>query len=997
MAERIEAEITLGYREFSAGVDAVVRETQKLGQGVERGLSQVEQRARAAFSQFAKEARAATTEYQQFAAKVTQTASQISLGELENKLKGIAQSGAQAFGSVLTSGANFEEGLLRINTIAGLSQDELAGLGEQLKNVGREIGVSASPTQTLASYYDVLSSGFTKTADATKVLNASLKLAAGGQAEASDTTRTLTGILNAYGDTSEKAQLRADQLFQTVNLGVTTVPELSKSLGLVTSTAASAGVSFEELSAAIATATLRGQTTSSAIEGIRGVIGSLISPTAGAQKEFARLGITVNATTLAQDGLLKTLQKIQTANGGQVDSLNKIIEGQVGLATALALTKDGGDAFAANLDKIGQSAGANQQALDQVNKGVNESAKAFGSSVERLKITASDAALPIQSGLLKALTGIVDRIALIPKPVLTATLALSGFTFAVAGLAGTAAGLAFVLPTITGQLTTLGARVVPLATASFRALNVPVGFAARNLLAATAAMIRTNLTAAVTTASTLTLRGAYDALNASLVTSTALISGVGLGIGALVIGLGVLANAYINLQNEVNEANEAMLKSEDLSNFGRKVNRKIKTNDVLGLTGEEARQRGVTSDDVTQLIKDNILAAEQAREAGDKERERKTVERVRRLKELRSELAEANARVEQEAAKSPAGQAATPAETDKERRAREAQERRERRAREAQERREAQARERDRRARREGAEFVAQGVAEAAVAAEKEAEKAHKQKLREEARRAKELKAAQAKAKKEAEKAFDEASQRDDEITDQGAIRNRTAAADAARSERELAQERQSIYAELAKAGAASQSQLRAAIEDTLRLRLQEIEAERQLALQQAASAEEVAAAERKAGIAKVRAQNDYEKAIKDASKALDRQKAQSSAATNLNLGGGPYSLDQFIQGQQGFLDLTKSGTGPGGNPREVARQRRLLDALGPNPTARDVQAAADIGAAAASQGATKLALEALRVEVVLYDQAGNTIPSTVRKATVNGKNSDIAQQLRGL
>lgn len=986
MAERIEAEITLGYREFSAGVDAVVRETQKLGQGVERGLSQVEQRAKAAFSQFAKEARAATTEYQQFAAKVTQAASQISLGELENKLKGIAQSGAQAFGSVLNSGANFEEGLLRINTIAGLSQDELAGLGEQLKNVGREIGVSASPTQTLASYYDVLSSGFTKTADATKVLNASLKLAAGGQAEASDTTRTLTGILNAYGDTSEKAQLRADQLFQTVNLGVTTVPELSKSLGLVTSTAASAGVSFEELSAAIATATLRGQTTSSSIEGIRGVIGSLISPTAGAQKEFARLGITVNATTLAQDGLLKTLQKIQAANGGQVDSLNKIIEGQVGLATALALTKDGGDAFADNLNKIGQAAGANQQALDQVNKGVNESAKAFGSSVERLKITASDAALPIQSGLLKALTGITDRIALIPKPVLTATLALSGFTFAVAGLAGTAAGLAFVLPTVTGQLTALGARVVPLATSAFTALNVPVGVAWTRFWAARAAMAATKTTADATTASTLTLRGAWAATNTTLATSTALISGVGLGIGALVIGLGVLANAYINLQNEVNEANEAMLKSEDLSNFGRKVNRRIKTNDVLGLTGEEARQRGVTSDDVTQLIKDNILAAEQAREAGDKERERKTVERVRRLKELRSELAEANAKVEQEAAKSPAGQAATPAETDKERRAREAQEKRD-----------ADARERDRRARREGAEFVAQGVAEAAVAAEKEAEKAHKQKLREEARRAKELKAAQIKAKREAEEAFAEATQRDDEITDQGAIRNRTEAADAARSERELAQERQSIYAELAKAGAASQGQLRSAIEDTLRLRLQEIEAERQLALQQAASAEEVAAAERKAGIAKVRAQNDYEKAIEDASKALDRQKAQSSAATTLNLGGGPYSLDQFIQGQQGFLDLTKSGTGPGANPREVARQRRLLDALGPNPSARDVQAAADIGAAAASQGVTKLALEALRVEVVLYDQAGNTIPSTVRKATVNGKNSDIAQQLRGL
>ncbi|TXH16690.1 MAG: phage tail tape measure protein [Hyphomicrobiaceae bacterium] len=606
MPERLEGEVSLGYREFTAGVDQVIAVSKKLESSVGNAMSAAEAQGHAALEKLRQELTVTTREIQAFSQSATDAAKRIDLRDLEQRFNAVAQTGAKAFSSILTSGGDFQEGLLRINTIAGLSQDELAGLGERLRTVGKEIGVSATPTATLASYYDVLSSGFTKTADASRVLEASLKLSSGGQADAADTTRALTAVLNAYGDTSEKAQLRADQFFQTVNLGVTTVPELSRSLGLVVSTASSAGVSFEELSAAIATATLRGQTTSSAIEGIRGTIASLITPTAGAQKEMARLGITINAQTLAQRGLLGTLQDINVATGGNVASINKLIEGQVGLATTLALVKDGGSLFAQGLDQITNAAGSNQKALDEVNKGANEAGKAFASSMERFKIGAAQAAIPIQTTLLKAMTAAVDIADRIPTPFKTAGLAMIGFGTAAAFAAGGLTSFGLVYPVLAGQLTALGARLIPIASAAWAVLNTELTLATANAAATALAVRGLGIAQAAAVAPVRALGAGITALGAG--------PAIFLGLGAAAISL---ASAYANAtdelikhNHELEDANQGLRKFQDAEGKTRAV-KDIGREDAIKSSAKSLADRGFTADDLTQEILDTRKRAEE--------------------------------------------------------------------------------------------------------------------------------------------------------------------------------------------------------------------------------------------------------------------------------------------------------------------------------------------------------------------------------------------------
>lgn len=1021
MAEKIEAEITLGYREFAAGVDAVVRESQKLGKGVEQGLGSIEQKARDAFSAFGKEARIATSEYQQFAQKVQDASSKISLQELEGKLQGIAQAGARAFGDVLQSGANFEEGLLRINTIAGLSQDELQGLGERLKNVGKEIGVSASPTQTLASYYDVLSSGFTKTADATKVLSASLKLASGGQAEASETTRALTGVLNAYGDSSEKAQLRADQFFQTVNLGVTTIPELSKSLGLVTSTAASAGVSFEELSAAIATATLRGQTTSAAIEGIRGVINSLISPTAGAQKEFERLGITVNATTLQQKGLLATLQEIRDASGGQIDSINKIIEGQVGLATALALSKDGGQAFKANLEQIAGAAGASDKALAQVNQGVNESSKAFQASLERLKISAAEAAIPIEKTLFGALKSVVDLAASAPKPLQAAALAMVGLGTAASFAAFGAVSLSIIGPTLIGQYTALGARILPLAASAVRLLTVQI-------TAQQAAMALQAGAAGAAARATTLFTAAQAGISTAATGAIGAISGVGLAMIAIPAAVGVAIAAYTQLQEEVNAANEAILKSEDLRKNGRQVkgNVTLSNTDLLASSAQDLAKRGVTTDDITQRIIDQEKAAELAREQQNADQERKARERIKRFRALRTELAQELEKLQAESKKPPVVEQQKDAKGEAKLKREEEKRRKESVADAVQEienskifaLEKANDTERKKAAEEERKNSVADAVQEI-----ENSKKTNQEKIQglknvllqykanaterrsiedkifklEQADEAAKRKAAAAEAKKaKAEKAAEDKKARAEKKEEKDTL---TGGRDALANESELAKKRVSILQELASVGAATQFELQKAIQENLKLRLAEIDAEEKLAKSQATTAEESAAASKKAKVARVEAENEAKRAIENTTKAMaeqKRQQQQGSKNTRLDLSGNVYSLSDFFAQQGSFFDLTKPST-KRGDPKEIARQRDVLRAMESAPQKKELSGGGDSSVMISE--AIKQTLKGLPISVAvqLYDSNGSPIPSTVKKASVAGRNSEIQQQLRGM
>ena len=107
-----------------------------------------------------------------------------------------------------------------------------------------------------------------------------------------------------------------DKFIQTQNDGKIIVAEDAANIGKVASVAAGLKVPLKELNAAIALSTATGVKADVAFTGLKSALARLAGPRA--QKHFERLGIEINATTLANDGLLKTLQKLEGLDTGDL-------------------------------------------------------------------------------------------------------------------------------------------------------------------------------------------------------------------------------------------------------------------------------------------------------------------------------------------------------------------------------------------------------------------------------------------------------------------------------------------------------------------------------------------------------------------------------------------------------------------------------------------------------------------------------------------------------
>lgn len=577
-------------------------------------------------------------------------ANSIQLRDLESRFNSMGQAGLAAFGSIAKSGGEYETALLRVNTIANLSKDELDSLGDSVRRVSDSTGAAIQPTEALASQYEILSSGFTDTADASKVLESALSLSAAGNAKAGDTTRVLTSILNAYGESADQAAKRADQLFQTVNIGVTTVPELSQSLGRVVSVASVAGIQFEELAGAIAVATQRGQTTSAAIDGLSGILNAFIKPTKEAQVEMANLGIVIDANTIKQDGLAGTLEKINVAANGNVESLAAIVGTHAAIATSSTLLRDSGEGLRNGIEQITNSAGSNKKAIEILGTGAEENTKKMQVAFENLKISASEALLPLQTGLTSALTDVIKIVDAVPGPIKTAALAFAGLGTALSLAAGGFVGLRLALGPIKAEMALLGATVVPRLTFAYTALNIPIGTAITLFLQKTAAMIKSSAAAIVDTARNFTLAGSYTALTTSVRAATSqfvIANGVmgsvaliGAGIAA---GLAVAIVAYTELEKEVTKANEALLKSDQIrdKDKNRKVqgNISFSTSKILNTDVKTLAKQGLTKDTVSQRILDEQTGTTQLRNEGASEAQiQASISRANKLKQIRIDL-----------------------------------------------------------------------------------------------------------------------------------------------------------------------------------------------------------------------------------------------------------------------------------------------------------------------------------------------------------------------
>ncbi len=219
-------------------------------------------------------------------------------------------------------------------------------------NLSKDYGLSLDDVNK--SMFNAVSAGI-KGGEAVNFLAQAAELAIAGVTTLKSATTGLTTVLNAYSmDASEAARV-SEILFTTQKFGVTTVEELSKSLGVVVPFAAASGISFEELGAAIATTTRSGLDAAKSVTALRAAISQMQKPAAASRDLFIKWGIPIGSAQLKAVGFTETLKRLNKAFKENPSDIEAMFGNVRGLTAIFSLAGENADTYHQVLEELQDS------------------------------------------------------------------------------------------------------------------------------------------------------------------------------------------------------------------------------------------------------------------------------------------------------------------------------------------------------------------------------------------------------------------------------------------------------------------------------------------------------------------------------------------------------------------------------------------------------------------------------------------------------------------
>ena len=205
--------------------------------------------------------------------------------------------------------SDLETEFAKIEGLVGVSGDELDTLREAALRLGPEFGKSAG--EAAEAMFFITSAGLRGT-DAVEALEASLKASAVGLGEVSTIADLATSVMNAYGSDTVDAAKATDVLTGAVREGKLEPAELAGAMGQVLPLASAMGVDIEEVGAAFAAMSRTGTGASEASTQLRGIMTSLLKPTAKAEEALEEMGLSSEGLReqIREDGLLSVLETL---------------------------------------------------------------------------------------------------------------------------------------------------------------------------------------------------------------------------------------------------------------------------------------------------------------------------------------------------------------------------------------------------------------------------------------------------------------------------------------------------------------------------------------------------------------------------------------------------------------------------------------------------------------------------------------------------------------
>ena len=288
---------------------------------------------------------------------------------------------------------SFQSTMKNIQTITGMSSDEIEKLGGELNRIG---GRNAAGTLAVAAAYNDVAGGIANATAQMPIMEKALSLAEAGQADLGTATNGLVKIMNAYNfakdgqskeDISQKAAWASDVITQAVGKGVGSMEEFVSAMSPISGLASSVGIGFDEIGSTMAYMTATTDTASTAGTKLQSFMIALQKPSKELSAALASVGIASGSAMLEEYGLAESARIVQSAFAGNQDAMVAAMGRAEAMQAVIALTGDSYSDFAKEF-------GSSMKGITEASQAIQ--IEAYESKVARLQ-AASDS-LKIQMG-----------------------------------------------------------------------------------------------------------------------------------------------------------------------------------------------------------------------------------------------------------------------------------------------------------------------------------------------------------------------------------------------------------------------------------------------------------------------------------------------------------------------------------------------------------------------------------------------------------------------
>jgi len=260
----------------------------------------------------------------------------------------------------------FQKRIAEVGTILGNDvYPQIERLSSGVEILAIQFGQATS--DMAKGLYDILSAAF-EAEDALNLLSVATKASIAGLSTVRDSVDIFTTVMNSYGMSVTEATHVSDTLFQSVVRGKFQFRDLESSLGYVVPIAAQAGIEFDELMAALSTATRHGLHLDMTSRGLALAIQNIINPTEKAQKAAQQYGIDMSSLSLRIHGLQGFFANLNEATkefGSTI--ISELIPNMRSLRVAMVLAgEEGLEGFEEDLNLVRDAAGRTNEALNKI-------------------------------------------------------------------------------------------------------------------------------------------------------------------------------------------------------------------------------------------------------------------------------------------------------------------------------------------------------------------------------------------------------------------------------------------------------------------------------------------------------------------------------------------------------------------------------------------------------------------------------------------------------